>query len=1559
MKKILIIIFTFISVLFFSVFHFNHYVFSYVATRGQFTNEKLNYKNNDYLDCIIILDDSSLIDLVKTNDGIYSQEEINLVNQKINIQKQYQEYLLNQFSINLDNSYSYSYLFNGFSAKIKYAELDKIYNLDFIDDILISNIYEKQDFDYTLLAESTEIIYSDNLMNSNEMNKNGYTGKNTAVAVLDTGMDVTHIAFTGEIADPKYSKEDIENIINTTTLNTIGVNNVTQVYYSEKIPFGYDYADSDANVFCSSLIHGAHVAGIIGANNGATRGVATDCQIIPMKVFKDDGYSSSSGILAAVEDACKLGVDVINMSLGAVSGNTYTDEKTQSIYDNVREYGINLIVASGNDTYMGYNNVNDTDLPLATTPDYGVTGSPASYPCSTAVASFNNPYYFSDCIYCEDLALPYATPSSGADIRASLDGKTIEFVEVPNLGSKADYQDIDVSGKIALVKRGEISFAEKHLAAFEAGAVAMIAYDPNEDVFVGMQIEEQKIPCAFITKSFYELIKEKKYTSFTFKKDGYAAINDLLTGRKLSDFSSFGCAGDLVIKPDVSGPGGNIYAPLINNEYGQLSGTSMACPNIAGLVAITRQYIDEKFKNLTLVEKVDLAIGLIMSTADIQYDENLNPYLVRSQGAGLANAKNILNANTYLSVDSSNKPKAEMGESEDGIFSFEFKINNLTDSKITYDLNDLTLTEDYKTVDNVNYALARSKILNKDDYELTFSDNVIDNQVTVNANESVKISVNIKLSTEYKNAQDLIFKEGSFIEGYIILSNESETLSLPYLGFYGSWQKLHIFEPSIYVEDTIINMQPSLAVAFDSAGTGYELGLNLANGKYYEDKIYFTTSTLKNFAISSYSGLCRNVDEIKFKIFDEDNNLVYENICVNYKKSSYSYSNDYTIAAYDYDLGWDGTKKDGTKAVNNEKFTYITTAYRKDRKGNILYEESWSFDFAIDNLSPSVTSSRIYQEEDKMYLEVIAKDNINISYISLYDYSLNNDLCEPFINENSEKETVALFDITNIYEQLIEANARLGEIKVGVFDWAYNFIYETITIGPSVIAVDKEYKIGVGGQKNLNLQISPSNITIDDLIFESSNEKVATVEKGIVKGISKGEATISIKGLNGYCVETKIIVDGVADEKIEINKDDFSMRVNDSVGLKVIFTPTHVTDNTITWSSSDENIATVTQNGVVFAISEGIVEIKAISANGNTDTIKIEVLPPMVTSIKIYLFSKTVKVGYTIKFDSFAVTPDNVDTKTLIYTSSDENIATIDNLGNIKGISEGTATLRVSSADENIYDEVTVKVININPSNINIASSYSLYLEEELQLVPEILPVDTTFKNCTYSSNNPKIVEIDEFGTVKANSVGVATITICCGSLTKDVSVTVLPIEATSISTLDNFIVMNMGEAKTIEYNISPQNVTYPNIIWYTSNSDVCTVYNGVLKALSDGYATISAQLSNGLKFDIYVLVNKVSNLDLVSDLFIDENEQIYLNSDYTYTLKSENSNILLTNNLVKGLKKGTAEILVKNQIGEEKIIYINVEQYKNNNLLTIFIIFSLISVFGLITFEILYLKKK
>ena len=279
----------------------------------------------------------------------------------------------------------YSAVMNGLAVEADIADMKAIKETDGVKDAFVAEFYNLPEPVNTYSNGGITAIGGDIV--GEEL---GLTGKSSAVAILDTGLDLSHPAFSS-VNSPKYSKDDIENVIKNNKM-TIGKLNVSKVYINDKIPYAYDYADVDTNVSGGDS-HGTHVAGIVGANSGGVvEGVAPDAQLLIMKVFGDSsGGAYDDDILAALDDSVKFGVDSINMSLGSTAGFSESAYKSmREVYNRVRDSGIALYCAAGNEYSSSYRNTAGNDLPKATEPDNGTVASPSTYDAALSVASMNN-----------------------------------------------------------------------------------------------------------------------------------------------------------------------------------------------------------------------------------------------------------------------------------------------------------------------------------------------------------------------------------------------------------------------------------------------------------------------------------------------------------------------------------------------------------------------------------------------------------------------------------------------------------------------------------------------------------------------------------------------------------------------------------------------------------------------------------------------------------------------------------------------------------------------------------------------------------------------------------------------------------------------------------------------------------------------------------------------------------------------------------------------------------------------------------------------------------------
>ena len=171
----------------------------------------------------------------------------------------------------------------------------------------------------------------------------------------------------------------------------------------------------------------------------------------------------------------------------------------------------------------------------------------------------------------------------------SLDG-TYEYVVIPGYGADSDYTGLDVTGKIALVMRGTLSFTEKEAAAAKAGAAGLVVYDNAPGALSRMQVEGL-IPSCFITLENGDAMKAAQEKSLSISPSMSDFMENEEAGQ-ISSFSSWGPGTSLTLKPEITAPGGHIYSSLPGGVYGDMSGTSMASPQMAGIAAGLRQYLD-------------------------------------------------------------------------------------------------------------------------------------------------------------------------------------------------------------------------------------------------------------------------------------------------------------------------------------------------------------------------------------------------------------------------------------------------------------------------------------------------------------------------------------------------------------------------------------------------------------------------------------------------------------------------------------------------------------------------------------------------------------------------------------------------------------------------------------------------------------------------------------------------------------------------------------------------------------------------------------------------------
>ncbi len=629
---------------------------------------------------------------------------------------------------------------NIISAEVPYGRIGQIREVSGVEDVVLENRYapaeaEKDDGGSAAYPNMTG---ARDMTGSNGTYSSQYTGAGRRLAVIDTGLDTDHQSFNADAFQYAVNETGASGqLLTQAQVNSLksSLNGKNGVYLSAKIPFAYNYIDNNTTVNHSSDQqgeHGSHVAGITSANrylkSGSSYvsaaeqvgvvGQAPDAQIMVMKVFGSGGGAYDSDYMAAIEDAIVLGADAANLSLGsALPGITTVTSTYQSIMSGLVSKGMVVSISMGNNTsWDSQKQLYADDINLHT------GGSPGSYANALTVASVDDsgtvaPYL----LFNDQLELRYMEGGGSASNApmTSVAG-TYSYIYLDAVGTSTQFNNLksQVNGKIALCNRGETSFYEKANAAMAAGAVALIIVN-NQAGTIAMALDGYTYtkPVVSIKQSEGEAIKAISqsrtssgvtYYTGTIKVGGAGDLTPMAF-YEMSSFSSWGVPGSLILKPEITAPGGSVKS--LNgyhrsesgsgyegghDAYELMSGTSMAAPQITGISAVIGEYYSRNgIQTRTGLSLRKFAQSILMSTATpILESESGSYYSLLKQGAGLANVDAAVSARTYILMNedataswADGKVKAELGDrpERDGVYSFSFTVNNLTDQNVTFE----------------------------------------------------------------------------------------------------------------------------------------------------------------------------------------------------------------------------------------------------------------------------------------------------------------------------------------------------------------------------------------------------------------------------------------------------------------------------------------------------------------------------------------------------------------------------------------------------------------------------------------------------------------------------------------------------------------------------------------------------------------------------------------------------------------------------------------------------------------------------------------------------------
>ena len=359
-------------------------------------------------------------------------------------------------------------------------------------------------------------------------------------------------------------------------------------------------------------------------------------------------------------------------------------------------------------------------------------------------------------------------------------------------------------------------------------------------------------------------------------------------------------------------------------------------------------------------------------------------------------------------------------------------------------------------------------------------------------------------------------------------------------------------------------------------------------------------------------------------------------------------------------------------------------------------------------------------------------------------------------------------DIITVYRdgRIVGKKAGVARATVKTYNNKTATVVVTVSnnvINPTAVSLNISSKsIYVGDSFNLIATVSPSNATNKQITWSSSNNKVASVNNGRVTGIGAGTATITAKTSNGKTATAKITVTKKTINPTSITLNTSSLTIGEGKSSTLVATvlPANANNKTVTWSSSNNSIATVT-NGKVTGKKAGNTIITAKTSNGLTATAKVTVTKNSVpvTGVSLNKSSISLVEGNSETLVA-TITPSNATDKSLIWISSNTNIATVTN-GKVLAKKAGNAVITVKTGNgKTATAKVTVKAKTVVPTSIKLdKTSGTLLSTRTTTLTATVLPANANNKTVTWSSSDKSVATVNSNGKITGKKAGTATIT--------------------------------------------------------------------------------------------------------------------------------------------------------------------------------------------------------
>ena len=420
--------------------------------------------------------------------------------------------------------------------------------------------------------------------------------------------------------------------------------------------------------------------------------------------------------------------------------------------------------------------------------------------------------------------------------------------------------------------------------------------------------------------------------------------------------------------------------------------------------------------------------------------------------------------------------------------------------------------------------------------------------------------------------------------------------------------------------------------------------------------------------------------------------------------------------------------------------------------------------------------------------------------------------------------------------------------KIMLIIMLFTFFINSEVYAASIKLNQHNVNLGVGYNTTLKV-VDTGGSSGTTVVWTSSDSSVATVNNGVVTGVKPGEAIITAKiGAEQAICKVVVINNFVPITGIRFSNSKETILVGSTQKLSVIVTPSNASNQSLSYTSSNSNVATVDSEGNVKGITVGEAYI-TVSAAGYQAVANIKVINTI--SLNSISISKNIQLKEQSSSTlNVTFNPSNATNKKVTWKSSNPNVATVDSSGNVKAIAPGTATITVISSDGGKVATCNVEVIALSKKLTGISlnkTELTMELDAAETLTVNFNPEYAENKNIKWSSSNTKIAKVSngKITPVKPGKVEIKAVSED-GNYEAVCQVTVLspPIESIKFAQTKQSVAL--GSTITLKTVSTPTDTAINNPIWTSSDETVATVKDGVLTALKLGTTIITISNEDG-----------------------------------------------------------------------------------------------------------------